>query len=306
MEEPLPLTEIRRTPVDVNEVRGFTRERQHTRLAFDLLRETSIWTIVLGSAFAGEIRHWNLPEAVFGGHLLRLGKLLRAFLEQSKEDRGEIAWASTRLIAECVINFRYLLLTRANSDIVTTYVHQSLQHERELRATIEENIRQRNGTVLPIEERMLRSIERTFRDSGVDPKNLPAKKIQNWGDKTLRQKAVALDLENAYRIVIAAASRNVHGSWHDLLQHHLEVLAPLQFQPKFEDARVRPQIFQALATLIIPGLIEYIEYLGTAEAERFTSRLRELEQRVATANRLHEEYLCARQAPTPDTSASEG
>ncbi len=294
----VPLTEIPRTPVDVEAIQAFTRESQHTRLAFDLLRETSLWSMVLGSAYAGEIRTWNLSEAVLGGHLLRLGKLLRAFLEQTKEDRGEIAWVSTRLIAECIINLRYLLLTRNNGDVIKSYVHQSLQHERHLRVTIDENIRHRDGIVLPIEQRMLRSIERAFRHSGVDPKDLPTKRMQNWGGKTLRQKADALGLDYAYGIVVAAASRNVHGSWHDLIQHHLEVVAPVQFQPNFDDARVRPQALQALATLIIPGLIEYLEYLATADTDRVANRLRELELRVATANRLHEEYLSARQAPS--------
>jgi hypothetical protein len=294
LDEP-PVTEIRRTPVDANAVRAYTSESQHTGLAFDLLRETSIWTIVLWSAYAGTIRSWNASEAVLAGHLIRLGKLLKAFLEHTQAARGELAWVTTRLAGECIINLRYLLLTRADSGVITSYVFHSLQHERELKATIDENIKSRAGVVLPIEQRMLSSIARTFRDSGVDPKDLPVKKIQNWGDKTLRQRAVALGLEDAYRIIIAAASRNVHGGWHDLLQHHLEIVAPTQFRPSFEDVRVRPQSLQALSILIVPGLIEYLDYLGTEETDQFTARLRELEQRVATANRLHEEFLVARQ-----------
>lgn len=300
MSNEITLTEIQRTPVNASLVRAYRRESQHTSLAFDLLRETSLWTIILGSAYAENIRAWNVREAVLGGHLLRLGKLLRAFLEQTGSDRGELAWVSIRLVGECTINLRYLLLTRGDQAVIESYVFQSLQHEQELQATIEASVQKRNGVSLPIEERMLRSIARAFRDSGVDPKTLPAKKIRNWGNKNLRQKAAALGLEEAYRIIIAGASRNVHGSWQDLLQHHLEVMGPTEFEPRYEDAPVRPQALQALALLVIPGLIEYVEFLSTEETERFTTRLLELEQRVETANRLHEEYLVARQSTPSD------
>jgi hypothetical protein len=302
MDETFPLTEIPRTPVDANAIRAYVKESEHMRLGFDLLRETSLWSVVLGSAYAGEVRPWNKVEAILGGHLLRLSKLLRAFLEQSRDDRGEIGWISTRLTIECIINFRFLLLHHSDEAVITSYLHQSLQHERDLRESIERNIKDRGGRRLPIESRMLRSIDRTFSNSEVRPEDLPRRRIQNWGRKNLREKARELDIEHIYEAFITGASRNVHGSWHDLLQHHLEVASPGRFLPKFKDARVRPQIFHALITVIVPALVSYVEFLGTVETAQLQHRLEELRERVATANRLHEEFLTAKQLLDSDSS----
>jgi hypothetical protein len=293
MSNDFEIPEIPRTPVDATRVRLFTKERDHFRLAFDLLREVAQWAIIFGSAVTDSDRDWTLEEAVFGGQFVRLSKLLRGFLEQSKDSRAELAWVSARLIIECIVNVCYLIANRSE-ELLKSYLHQSLQHERDLLKTIHTNIKERGGEELPIERRMIGSIERTFLNSQIRLEDVPEKKIHNWGGKTLRQKAEALGMLTVYKIVIGGSSRNVHGSWHDLLQHQLRVVAPGKFRPKFEETRVRPQLLLALAVLSLEAFEAYIQHLGTSETEMLHSRIVELDLRVRLANDLHEEYLVER------------
>jgi hypothetical protein len=271
-------------------VESFSSEREHFRLAFDLLREVASWAILMGSAVTDRIRDWTLPEAVIGGHFVRLSKLLRGFLEQSKSHRAEAAWVSARLITECIVNVTYIL-ANPSEELLRSYLYHSLQHERELLATIRKNIEARGGEELPIERRMIASIERTFLNSQISPEELPEKKIQHWGGKTLRQKAESLDMLTVYQMAIANSSHNVHGSWQDLLQHQLEVVSPGKFRPKFEETKVRPQLVFALAVLSLEAFDRYISFLGTSDTAALHSRIVELDQRVRTANTLHEEFL---------------
>ncbi|MDO8502748.1 MAG: DUF5677 domain-containing protein [Gemmatimonadaceae bacterium] len=293
MNDDLPVSEIPRVPVDAEAVRGFTREREHFHVAFNLLREVVQWAVLLGSAVTGTVRDWTLEEAVFGGQFVRLSKLLRAFLEQAKDNRAELAWVSSRLITECVVNVSYLLANRSE-DLLKSYLHQSLQHERDLLKTIRTNIKGRSGQELPIETRMIRSIERTFRNSEIRLDDLPDKKVHHWGGKTLRQKAEALGMLTVYQTAIAGSSRNVHGSWYDLLQHHLEVVPPGRFRPRFEETRVRPQLLYALAVLTLEAYDGYIQHLGTSKTEGLHKRIVELDERVRLANDLHEQFLVER------------
>ena len=77
--------EIKRTPVDPVAVRAFTKEYEHGSVAFDLLREATQLTIALGNVMPGGQECWSLREAIVGGHFVRLAKLLRGFLQQTKE-----------------------------------------------------------------------------------------------------------------------------------------------------------------------------------------------------------------------------
>ena len=287
-----PLTEIRRAAVDPQLVNAFQREREHLVLASHLLRECTQWTVVLGSGRRGDLQPWDVREAVLAGHLVRLSKLLRALLLNARESEGELAWIALRVTTECVINLRFLL-ANLSDELVRSYLHYSLQHERALLKIMEGNIRER-GHRLPIEERMMRSIARTFRNSEVSQADLPHQRMRNWANRTLREKAESLGLQGPYKLLVAGASRNVHGDWQDLLQHHLTVKAPGQFEPRFDEATVRPQAFYAIAALTIPALIEYVRFLDVAESAEFESRLRELDGRVRVADDLHEQYLVRR------------
>jgi hypothetical protein len=285
--------EIKRTPVDPIALGASTKEYEHGVVAFDLLREASQWSIALGNVMPSEADAWSLTEAVIGGHFVRLAKLLRAFLQQTRDSYAELAWVTSRLVAECVINAMYLM-AHPTGQVIRSYLFQSLYHDRELLETIQRNTEARGGEQLPIEERMLASIDRTFTNVGMLPEDVPAKRVQNWDGKTLRQKAESLGMAVVYQVSIGAVSRNVHGSWSDLTQHHLTVLEPGRFQPRFDEVRVRPQLILAMALLAVVACREYLRHLDDAGTADLQERTNELERRIRAADVLHEEFVIAR------------
>lgn len=287
------LAKIELTPVNEHELRSFTTEAEHFTVAFDLFRETTSYVCVLASVTVGDKPTWSVGQAVLGGHLIRMFKLMRFVMEESIEHRAELLWVLQRLLAECVINLRYLI-RHYSQDVLGSYLSYSLQHEKELADLIRSNIQERHGVELPIESRMLDSISRTFHNSLLTPDSLPKKKIRNWGKKNLYEKAKAVNLGNAYIAIFGGPSRNVHGGWQDILQHHVDCEAPGVFKPRLEFTRPRPQAIYSLTCLISETLTEYARFLAHPSFEPLLQRLSDLIDRNQLASDEHENYLIAK------------
>lgn len=281
-------TAIERVEVAVEAVRAFDREIQFSILGFNLCRELASWTAV-AACLLPPGGSWTRNEAVLGGHLVRLFKLLRSWLEQVNAERADLMWVVLRMVSECAINLRFL--TKGGETVINDYVTYSLQREWRLLDELETNIGRRGGTELPIERRMRRSIMRTFERSEVDPKNRPPKPIRHWGGMDVKQRAVALDMERAYMAVFSGPSESVHGNWGDLLRHHLN-WTEHGFEPNTESSPTeRPQPFFAVGTIAATAVIDYLRHLGSAQLDHPITQLADLVERMRVADGLHEQYL---------------
>ena len=103
------LAAIEKTRVDGTELASFTRESQQFGVAFNLFRETASYVCVLANITVGPTQAWSVEQAVLGGHLVRMFKLMRFAMEESIEHREEMLSVLIRLLAECVINLRFLI-----------------------------------------------------------------------------------------------------------------------------------------------------------------------------------------------------
>jgi hypothetical protein len=273
-----------------------SRESDYFRLAFDLMRETAQYVTLFASINYGTKANWNVQQAIVGGHFVRLYKLSRSLLDQINERREEVVWVILRLCAECIINVRFLL-RNDNEETLQSYLHYSLQYEKEQLSKIDANIAARGGSELPIEKRMRRSILRAFERSGVTVDSLPNRRIRNWANKNLFEKATDVGLGEAYFAMISGPSRNVHGGWRDLLEHHLEFDKPGEFRPKLEFSNsTRPQALFAYSAMIVETLQQYVNFLIADELEPVTQRLKSLRRRIIVADRLHERFLQRRES----------
>jgi len=220
-------------------------------------------------------------------------KLMRFAMEESIEHREEMLSVLIRLLAECVINLRFLIRNTC-PELIRSYLAYSLQHEKDLASHIRLNIDARAGEALPIEERMLRSIARTFENSLLREEELPAKKIRNWGDKNLFEKAKDVGLGEAYLAIFGGPSRNVHGGWQDLLHYHLECESPGLFRPRLEFKHPRPQAIFSLTHLIAETLMGYVELLDHPSLAPLCDALADVDERNHAASEAHEEFLVAK------------
>ena len=287
------LASVALVEIDEKKIAAFSHEGQHYGVAFDLFKEAAGCVCILASTTVGSKATWDVEQAVLGGHLVRMFKLMRFVLGESMENRADLLSVLIRLLAECVINLRYLIVNRSK-ELIDSYVAYSLQHEKELADVIRSNIGSREGVELPIERRMLNSIAKTFENSCFPESSLPAKKIRNWGGKNLYEKAAAVELRDAYLSIFGGPSRNVHGGWQDLLQFHLECVGPGEFKPDLEFSRPRPQPIYSLTHLICETIAGYAASLEHETLAPVLSRLEDLNERNRIASDLHEQFLVAK------------
>jgi uncharacterized protein DUF5677 len=120
-------------PTDVSLLRtdAFTSEDDFNRLTVELLIEVGSFICVAGNLMPATTRRWDRNQAVLGGHLVRLYKLLNALLDQICQHRREITFIIARLVFECIVNFRFLMKF-GDASMYDSYVRYSLRQERRL------------------------------------------------------------------------------------------------------------------------------------------------------------------------------
>jgi hypothetical protein len=223
--------------------------------------------------------------------MVRLYKLSSAMLDQTCQRRRMTAHIFGRLAFETIVNVHYLI-EFASPDLFESYVLHSLKHERRLYDRIQENIAARQGKVQPIELRMLTSIDRACRKSGVAIVDINASGSANWGGKNLFQKAEAVGLGYVYLGMFGGPSRNVHGGWNDLLEYHLEYEddSEANFTPEPLWHRPRPQLLLTISRLTVPLLAKYFKFVTGGEGV-FEVELQDLAERIDLADQAHERFL---------------
>jgi hypothetical protein len=135
--------------VQPEEVAQFASEDDYNAISVSLSVEVGSY-VGLAASILGETETWSRDRAAVGGNLVRLYKLLSAFLDQVCQRRRETSVIIARLVFETAVTVRFLV-KNFNPTVVDSYVRHSLRHERKLRDRIAENIAQRGGHVLPIE-----------------------------------------------------------------------------------------------------------------------------------------------------------
>lgn len=285
-----PFPTIERVAVDSAQIASFTSDEDFLELAFNLLTEVTSYIGVAACALGSE-PVWSRDQAAVGGNMVRLFKLLSAFLDRTQQWRPEMSTILSRLAFEAIVNARYLI-ANFSPDLVASYLHHSLRHERQLWDTIQSNIEGRAGVVLPIEDRMMKSISRSAKFSGLTIETIDPKAKGQWGGKHLRQKAEAVGLDRPYLAVFGGMSHNVHGSWQDLQQYHLEEAGEEAFTPRLEWGRPRPQPSFALGVLSLEAAADFFGFIGGDEVLAYMrGDLNDLVARLHQANAAHELYL---------------
>jgi len=294
-ELPLTLNDFKfpRTKVNVEEIRRFNTEDQFTALAVEFLKEVAQITALLACTYRldneGNPKKWRRNEAVVGGLMVRISKLQGAFLDQICQNRLEIANIIERSLAEGIFNLIYLL-KNSSDELFDEYIEYSLKTEKELLNRIRENIGNR-GYELPIETRMISSIERVFNISCYPFKQVREKRRNPWG-KSIYNRLKDLGMENMYLVFVGLLSHSVHGNWQDLIDNHLEYQDG-EFSPKISWGYARPQPIFAASILSIEANKFYLDKIIEESLDK--ERLKELNNdvfvRTRVADELHEQFL---------------
>jgi hypothetical protein len=285
--------DIEKAVVDAESIAAFKSEEDFNELAFHLLREVASWMCLAGGVLPADKKRWSTGQAIIGGNLIRLFKLMSALLDQTNQHRQETTFVFTRLAFEAIVNINFLVRF-ASPELFKSYIRYSLKHERKLWNRINENIAARGGDVWPIEKRMLASIERTAQKSGVKIEDVSTSQPKNWGDKNLYDRADAVGLGTVYLTAFGGGSHSVHGNWMDLLQYHIEVDED-GFIPHPGWHHPRPQPLFMVARLAADLLETFFSFVFESEdAGPLQERLSDLQDRIHRADTAHEHFVTER------------
>ena len=283
---------IKATDVSEARLKTFVTEDDFNGVAVELLIETGSYICVAANLLPKEAHRWNRDQAILGGHLVRLYKLLSALLDQICQRRQEIAFIIARIAFECIVNLRYLIKFANDPEIFDLYVAHSFRQEKRLHDKIQESIDARGGQIMPVENRMLNSIAKAMKASAIRIEDLSSSRPKNWADKTLADRADALGLRDAYLGAFGGASAAVHGSWMDLLEFQLDTNhAEANFAPSFQWRNPRPQIGQTVAFLATEAARDYFNFMGEGPIEFMDEKFDELSSRIRKAAQAHDFFL---------------
>jgi hypothetical protein len=188
------------------------------------------------------------------------------------------------------------MIAHASDDLFHSYRTYSLQHELKLLERIEANIAGRQGVSLPIEDRMIKSILASFEASALTREDVARHRQRNWSGLNLYERAREIGLEHAYLAAFGGGSHSIHGNWQDLLEYHLEKIDDNSYRPNIDWHMPRPQILEALVTLVADALADYVNFVTDRNAPDFIQRLHDLQDRTNQLSALHEAFLVRRMA----------
>ena len=156
---------------------------------------------------------------VLVGLLNRCSRLMLANTVLSHEGKfGETTAIIDRCIVESAINVIWLCKKNDNESF-ERYLADGLKSDIELESKVLENIKARDGKVLVIEERMIKSIDRCVNLSGLQKDKIL--QIQRLPNMATRFNDIGFG-SLAYTSIQRMGSHHVHGTWSSLLFHYLE------------------------------------------------------------------------------------
>ena len=262
------------------------------QMAFDLYRESAMLLTLVGSLSAAADQSLSRNHAIEAGLVVRMTKFMTSVLALKADkirEHGEVILTLNRCIAESAINLQFFCQA-ATEDDYEEYIRSSLRPERDQQKLIERNIEAR-GSELPIEARMLKSIARVFRLSGVadiaELARIPKR-------KDYRKILEAIGLHDAYPMLQGVPSHMVHGTWVDVVLHHVEE-SETGFRAKPEPLRSDARLLLPTCIIVLHAVRSYIESrFDSRGAEILLARIDDLIDRVHTINDSHEKTLSSK------------
>ncbi|MCF7818784.1 MAG: DUF5677 domain-containing protein [Kiritimatiellales bacterium] len=162
-----------------------------------------------------------------------------------------------RCITESAINILWLC-RKDDPSLFTRYLADGTKNDIELREVILDNITKRGGTQLVIEERMLLSVDRLVRSTGLTVEEI--RSVPNLPH--FKQRLEALDFDDGYYLVFQKiGSHSIHGTWPDLLKYYLEWDEERSFRPSDHDARPHENQYIFICFLMINTIRSFLSYI---------------------------------------------
>jgi Family of unknown function (DUF5677) len=218
---------------------------------------------------------------VLSGLLNRCARLMLSNVALSCERKsGETTAILDRCIFESAVKIIWLCHSASDEEF-TRYLADGLKTELELKTRIEANIASNDGTILPIEARMLKSIANHIDASGLTEKDIASAKKQR--DLAAMIDGLGLD-RLLYIVAQKIGSHHIHGTWPALLFHYLEKrdkAGAFAFGPSVDPCDTHINQFMFVPLIVLDAMSAFVRHtLKGTEAEEFCKLLASTQEEI--------------------------
>jgi len=199
----------------------------------------------------------SIHYAVLIGLLNRCSRLMVANVRLSCTGRyGETTRLIDRSIAETAVKIQWLC-QKDGPERFARYIADALKNDLLMKDHIEENIKNRGGNALAIENRMLDSIHHCIERGGMAESEVrAANRLPNFAS-ICRD----LDFEDQFYLVVQRmGSHAVHGTWSDLLFNYLRYEEGQGFRPRDHDVETQDVQYIVVCRLVLAAIVSFIDY----------------------------------------------
>jgi hypothetical protein len=297
-EAPLPASLLagfgRPFPVDSVALAACHTADDFTSVSFELYKEVGLMTTASASCYVGirgEPHVMPRNQAICAGLLIRIAKFISAIvvLTATQESR-EVTMALMRCILDTAVTIRFLILQNEDA-IYDEFVRRGLSPEAELFDLVNRNVAARGGESLPVERRLLKTITDLVAASALRIDDVP-RHHRDWGGG-LRKRLIALGIEDTYAGTQRIPSHAIHGTWVDLLIHHLEQTETgWRLQPDF--SRIDTRLLFPQSMMVLQAAADYLKgFFGghLEELDEVFRRFDDLAGRIASVDRAYEFWI---------------
>lgn len=221
-------------------------------------------------------RHYH----VLSGLMNRCSRLMLSNVALSHEGRfGETTSIVDRCIFESALKITWLCENPIEENF-TRFLADGLRTELEFREEIQRNIAARDGKTLPIEVRMLKSIDNHITASELSEQEIV--RARRLPDVASLMTAVGYT-RLVYVVTQKIGSHHVHGTWPSLLFHYLEeeTASPLAFVPRGSDCETHMNQYMYVSVMMLRTIGAYVRYVLDVEgADTIVALLTSTEEEI--------------------------
>lgn len=204
------------------------------------------------------IKRYAKNEAIIVGHMVRITKLYEGFLMHICSHQQELAHIFFRLILETAIRMEYLITSESPKESFQSFILTSYRPEKEMLQDLENNAKQEQ--LIPIQERMRRSIISWLREDGITHKELLKNKNWNLDGKNFREIMKTFNLDSMYSYGFGLASHQVHGDWLDIAYYHLREEEKQCYTPDLFFTEPDPRLTCSLTHICLDSVLKYLKW----------------------------------------------
>lgn len=258
--------------IDFGELTDTTDRYPFDRVGWEFIARASQLSVLLveatgtvagdpGGGAEPQRRPLTLDEAVVGGLLVRVAKLLRALFDSTQSEQSEAHHILARCVVETAVNMRWLLQAddpdeyqRFRADSFVTWL-KLLDRQAASPANEDEVAR-------AVNERIKALIESELRAADLERKDIPPAP-GSWGKGSFRKRLEDLGLGSLYLSMFATHSYYVHGSWHELRTFHVRGGRD-GMELELDYGELAPPVSYETAQVALVALRDYVDAMPLA------------------------------------------